>query len=177
MCIKRQEEEEEEEDQSYNSGYQLKILQSAFMNGFSWDILDVAELTFEDFGCFQTYEQGWLVAFDILLLVSIFLTSFFSGIEQPKKKVECQDKAFTLLKLLFNDISLLVLRLVKILKQGGHPYGSIIFVTKEVVSIISRLILLGGFCYGENNLRYNQLSSRRKNDIEAKQFLISESGL
>ena len=117
------------------------------------------------------------MAFDILLLVSIFLTSFFSGIEQPKKKVECQDKAFTLLKLLFNDISLLVLRLVKIVKQGGYPYGSIIFVTKEVVSIISRLILLGGFCYGANNFRYNQLSNRRKNDVEGKQSLISESEL
>ena len=138
----------------------MKLLQYAFMNGLL-DILDIAELTFEDFGCFQTYEQGWLVSFDIILLVSIFLTSFINGIEQPKKKVEGCDKVVTLLKLIFNDLSLLMLRSVKISKQG-HRYGSIIFITKEVFSIISRLTLLCYFSDDDDNARYNQLD-----DVEA----------
>ena len=138
---------------SRNSGKDMKLLQYAFMNGLL-DILDIAELTFEDFGCFQTYEQGWLVSFDIILLVSIFLTSFINGIEKPKKKV-------VTLKLIFNDLSLLLLRSVKISKQG-HRYGSIIFITKEVFSIISRLTLLCYFSDDDDNARYNQLD-----DVEA----------
>ena len=155
----------EEENRPYNfqsnSGKWLRHIQLAFMKGFSWDILDVAELTFEDFGCFQTYEQGWLIVFDIFLLVSIFLTSFYSGIEQPKEKIEDHDKVVTLLKLIFNDVLLLMLRSVKISKQG-HPYGSIIFITKEVFSIVSRLTLLFYFSDSDNIARYNQLD-----DVEA----------
>ena len=150
-----------EEEVIRNVGEQLKILQSAFMKGFSWDILDVAELTFEDFGCFQTYEQGWLIVFDIFLLVSIFLTSFYSGIEQPKEKIENHDKVVTRLKLIFNDASLLMLRSVKISKHG-YSYGSIIFITKEVFSIVSRLTLLFYFSDSDNIVRYNQLD-----DVEA----------
>lgn len=164
----------DEEDHVNNIGKWLRILQSAFMKGFSWDILDVAELTFEDFGCFQTYEQGWLVAFDIFLLVSIILTSFICGIEQPKKKIECQDKTITVLKLLFNDVSLLILRLAKIMKQG-HPYGSIIFLTKEVLSIISRFVLLCCFCCDNNNTDYNKLPNSREDNVAANRPLMESS--
>lgn len=153
------------EEDNLRVGKSLRLLQTSFMKGFSWDILDVAELTFEDFGCFQTYEQGWLITFDIFLLVSIFLTSFFCGIEQPKKEIKVHDKVITLLKLLFNDISLLILRSWKINKQG-HPYGSIIFVTKEVFSIISRLILLCCFSCDDNDVEYNNFSNERNADEE-----------
>ena len=101
--------------------------------------------------------------FDIFLLFSIFLTSFYSGIEQPKEKIEDHDKVVTLLKLIFNDILLLLLRSVKISKQG-HPYGSIIFITKEVFSIVSRLTLLCGFGCDDNNTEYNKLTNRMEDD-------------
>lgn len=160
------------EEETNHTRIFLRKLQSAFMKGFSWDILDVAELTFEDFGCFQTYEQGWLIVFDIFLLLSIFMTSFFGGIEQPKKKIEGREKFITLFKLIFNDLSLLILRSYKISKQG-HPYGSIIFITKEVLSIVSRIVLLCCFCCDDNNAEYNKLSN--KDDVEANQSLM-ESG-
>ena len=135
----------------------------AFRKGFApLDILDIAELTFGDFGCFQTYGTAWLVCFDIFLVLAILLTSVFYGLEQRKRKYEVEDTVFTVLKLIFNDLSFLILRIKKMTEQG-HPYIGILFVTKEILSIINRVMLLI-YRDSQKKNRYNKFGNNDEND-------------
>ena len=139
-----------------------EMIESAFMKGFSTlDILDIAELTFGDFGCFQAYGTVWIIFFDFFLLVSITLTSLFNGVEQKKSRYTCKDYMVTGLKIIFNDLSFLILRVVKMYKTG-HPYVGIIFVTKEIFSMVNRIVLI--CCRNKNG--YNKVTNEE--DIELK---------
>ena len=118
---------------------------SNLKNAFAMlDIIDMAELIFGDIGCFQTYEKGYIVVFYITLLASAVLTTFYSGLEQrPKDKDDGTeiDAIFTGLNLFFNDFLFLFLRAVTIHKES-HAYFGVIFLTKEVLSLIIRSLML-----------------------------------
>ena len=149
-------------DKDTNQTEESEMIESAFMKGFSTlDILDIAELTFGDFGCFQAYGTVWFIFFDLLLLVSVILTSFFYGVEQRKRRHTHIDYIFTGLKIFFNDLSFLILRVVKMYKTG-HPYVGIIFVTKEIFSMVTRIVLI--CCRNKDG--YNKHTN--KEDIELK---------
>ena len=113
------------------------------MNAFAMlDIIDMAELMFGDVGCFQTYETGYIVVFYIALLASAVLTTFYSGLEQQSKDDKTGvDSLITGLSLFFNDFLFLFLRAVTIHKEN-HAYFGVIFVTKEVLSLIIRGLMI-----------------------------------
>ena len=114
------------------------------------NLLDLAQLIFSNAGCFQTYHVGWVIAFYTALAISVMLQTFSYGLEQKKTHQEeprNKDLIFTVLNLCFTDILFLVLRSYKAYKMK-HAYIDAIFMTKEISSIIMRLMLtLGVYCY------------------------------
>ena len=110
------------------------------------DILDFAELTFADGGCFQTYHLGWTTLFYVSLAASIILMTFSYGLEHQKDlkdKFSTIDLVFTILNLVFNDLLFLILRGYKIYVQK-RAYIDVIFISKEISAIILRSFLAIG---------------------------------
>lgn len=125
-------------------------LKTTFINTFAMlNLLDLAQLIFADAGCFQTYHVGWMIAFYTALAISVMLQTFSFGLEQKKTHQEeprNKDLIFTVLNLCFTDILFLVLRSYKAYKMK-HAYIDAIFMTKEISSIIMRLMLtIGVYC-------------------------------
>jgi len=118
---------------------------NTLINGFAMlDIIDMAELMFGDVGCFIDYGSVGLFFFYTALLMSAFITTSYSGLEQQKGKEESYKKAdrvTTFLSLVFNDLLFLFLRITTMAKEG-HAYFGVIFVCKEVLSAGIRLFLL-----------------------------------
>ncbi|XP_066918759.1 uncharacterized protein [Clytia hemisphaerica] len=115
---------------------------STLITGFSMlDIIDMAELMFGDVGCFQNYGSVWLFFFYTALLMSAFITTSYSGLEQEKYYYDMADRVTTCLSLVFNDLLFWCLRITTMVKEG-HAYFGVIFVGKESMSSILRIILL-----------------------------------
>ena len=115
---------------------------STLITGFSMlDIIDMAELMFGDVGCFQKYGKAGMFFFYLALLMSAFITTSYSGLEQEKDYYDRADRVTTCLSLIFNDVLFLFLRITTMWKQG-HAYFGVIFVGKESMSSIIRIILL-----------------------------------
>ena len=124
---------------------------TTFINTFAIiNLLDLAQLIFADAGCFQTYHVGWMVAFYTALAISVILQTFSYGLEQKKthrQEPRNKDLVFTVLNLCFTDILFLVLRSYKAYRMK-HAYIDAIFITKEISSLIMRLMLtVGVYCY------------------------------
>ena len=118
---------------------------NTLINGFAMlDIIDMAELMFGDVGCFQNYGSVGKFFFYIALLISAFITTSYSGLEQQKEEKEdykTADRVTTILSLVFNDLLFLCLRITTMAKEG-HAYFGVIFVGKELMSTGIRLFLL-----------------------------------
>ena len=105
------------------------------------DIIDMAELMFGDVGCYQINDTVGLVAFYMALLMSAFLTTSNSGLEQEKDEYDLIDCLTTLFSLVFNDAMFFGLRLTTIIRTK-HAYFGAIFLCKEILSSIIRACMV-----------------------------------
>ena len=121
------------------------------VNSFAMlDILDLAVLIFADAGCFQEYHTGWTIFYYTSLALAVLLMTFSYGFEQQKDftdEFSTVDMWFTLLNLVFKDMTFLILRSYKAYQQK-HVYIDAIFMAKEISAIILRSSLALGvyFC-------------------------------
>jgi len=115
---------------------------TSLIKGFALlDIIDMAELIFGDVGCFQIDTSSWLSFFYVALVLSAILTTSSYGLEQHREKYDCPwDYLSTIFSLLFNDMFFFILR-VRTMHKHGNVYFGVIFVIKECLSFIFRILM------------------------------------